>query len=206
MAVFGFLVSKTFSPVILLGIDGGQEFGIFRSWDVEFDHWVGLFEGVIEKLGISVAHVIGDESGGEDQIVNWVETIDRDSFLIELIISIGVSVMYGSSADGVGGSNGAEIESGSESDHQIEIDVGVFPFKLNANLFRFLIFRDNEHLNVSNFVVFLDFEGFAGLGVFSSPNNGSVGDTGTIWGSFCVAIAVAVAVAAASTGGFFEMI
>lgn len=200
MAVFGFLVSKTFGPVIFLRIDGGQEFGIFRAWDVEFDHWVGFFEGVIEKFGISVAHVKGDESGGEDQIVNWVESIDRDGFLIELIIGIGVSVMNGSSADGVGGSNGAEIESSTESDHQIKIDVGIFPFKLNANLLSFLFFWHNEHLNVSNVVLFLDFEGLACLGVFSSPDNSCVGDSSAIWGSLLVIIT------AAGTGGFFEMI
>lgn len=182
MAVLGLLVSETFSPVIFSGIDGGQKFGVLGSWDVEFDHGVGLFEGVIEKLGISVAHVIGDESGGENEIVDWVETTDRDSFLIELIIGVGVSVMNGSSADGVGGSNGAEIESCAEGDHQIEIYVGVFPFKLNANLLSFLFFGDNEHLNVSDVVLFLDFEGLASLGVISSPDYGSVGDSGTVWG------------------------
>jgi hypothetical protein len=182
MAVFGFLVSKTFGPVIGLRIDRGQKFGIFRSWDVEFNHWVGFFEGIIEKFGISVAHVVGDESSGENQIINGVETTDRDSFLIELIISIGVSMMDGSSADGVGGSDGAEIESSSESDHQVEIYVGIFPLKLNADFFFFLIFRDDEDLNVSNFVLFFDLKGFTSLGIFSSPNNSGVSNSGAIWG------------------------
>jgi hypothetical protein len=97
-----------------------------------------------------------------------------------------------SSADRIVGADKALLLSRAEFDIEVQIHMGVLPFKLNSDVGIRFFFGDHEHINAIDFIVFLNFEGFASLSVVSSPDDCGVGNTFSVFGWFSSFITLAM--------------